>query len=512
KGEAKLYLRRIDELEARPLPGTEGGSYPFWSPDSTMIGFQSGDRKLKKIAAAGGPPQTLCDASNMKGGSWGPDGTILFAPLYNSGISRVPDIGGEPEKLTEPDETKGETSHRFPWFLPDGKHFLFVVRSAGKANSLRVGSLGTDEVRVLGTSDTNADYASGHILFLKDRTLMAQAFDPDRLELRGGAFPIAENIRYVQNAALGVFSTSQNGVLAYLQGGSDQGRELTWVDREGKIVGKVGEPAAYSDVRISPDGKNIAAAVEDQNTAGRDIWIVEVARGIRTRFTFDPAEDFNPIWSPDGRRIAFTSMRTGPRTLFVKSLDGTGGAEPLTTPGPGMTASDWSPDGKTLLCTSSPQKETKADIWAVPVDGGEPKAIVATQAMELQAVFSPDGHWIAYRSDESGFAEIYASPFPGPGRKWQISTDHGWDPRWLASGEILYDDQEGMIQSVKVTEERDSLKVDRPAPLGSTVQGGYDATTDGRRILVITSPEPESPLPLTLVVNWTAALQDHEQR
>ncbi len=269
KGEVMLYVRRVDELEARPLPGTERGAYPFWSPDSTMIGFLSGDRKLKKMSASGGPPQTICDASNMKGASWAADGTILFAPAHNTGIFKVADIGGEPEQVTKLDESGKETSHRFPWFLPDGKHFLFLVRmSSSNDSEIRLGSLESLETRKLTNAQSNAEYAEGYMLFMKDGSLMAQTFDTDRLELEGGAFPVAESVRYEPRASLGVFSVSTNGVLSYLEGTVNPGRELVWVDREGKRLGTVGDKAVYADVEISPDGKYVAATVDDQRIGG----------------------------------------------------------------------------------------------------------------------------------------------------------------------------------------------------------------------------------------------------
>jgi len=513
KGEVMLYVRRIDELEARPLPGTERGAYPFWSPDSAMIGFLSGDRKMKKIAAAGGPAQTVCEAPNMKGASWAPDGTILFAPAHNTGIFKVADIGGEPEPVTKLDESKKETSHRFPWFLPDEKHFLYLARSGSSQEyAIRIGSIDSEETRQLTTAQSNAEYASGHLLFLKDRTLMAQQFDTDRLELVGGAFPVAENVRYEPRAALGVFSVSTNGMLTYLEGSADPGRELVWVDREGKRLGVVGEKAVYSDISVSPDAKYVAAVVDDRQSEGTDIWIVEMERGIRTRFTFEPADDINPHWSPDGDRIVFTSLRTGPANIYVKSVAGTGMEEPLLPSDTEAFARDWSRDGKWLLYTAL-GKETGLDIWALPMDGSEPKPILTTPTVETNPVFSPDGRWFAYQSNESGVSEIYAMPFPGPGRKWQISTDGGLAPRWLDAGEILYFDTESQFHSVKVTVGNDTLGVDKPQLLfADAFFEDYSPARDGKRILMATGTQQVAPVPLTLVVNWTAALKSGSRR
>jgi Tol biopolymer transport system component len=516
-GKVLLWVRALDALTAQPLAGTEGAGFPFWSPDGRSLGFFD-NQKLKKIEIAGGPAVTLCDAPNAKGGAWSPEGVIVFPPMSTSPLHIVSAAGGESKPLTELNKERAETSHRLPQFLPDGKRFLYYARTsaagADQHSGIRVGSIdGGVDVLVLRTG-TNAWYASGHLLFLRESTLMAQRFDAKRLQLQGEAFPIAEDVYFMGPASLGVFSVSQNGVLAYQTGRGMQGAVLTWIDRAGKETGQLGEPTLYlgGGTRISPDGKRVAAVIADQRLGAADIWIHEVARDIRTRFTFDPAPDSAPVWSPDGEWLVFASNRKGTLDLYRKRLGGTSEEELLYASEHIDIPTDWSRDGRYLLFSKGGSRggQNFVDVWALPMTGdGKPFPVLESRFAEHDAVFSPDGRWIAYVSNESGRDEIYVTSFPKPGRKWQVSTAGGGFVRWRNDGkEIIYGapNAEGMAVEVRTT--ADSVEIGTPRKLLQFPPNvGGDVTGDGQRLLAITVEETEKIPPLTLVVNWTAGLK-----
>ncbi len=384
---ARLWVRPLDSVAAQPLPGSEGASFPFWSPDSRSIAFVAGGR-LKKINLLGGPPLTLCDAPASRPGAWNRDGVILFGRILG-GIYRVNAAGGESRAITAVDRSRRESSHGFPQFLPDGRHFLYTATAqVPENNAVFVASLDSKDVKRLVNTNLNAAYArdasgQGYLLFTRATTLMAQAFDAGRLELAGEPFPAAENMSIAADLGgpfLALFSVSDTGVLAYARGGgSGLKKELAWFDREGKRLGAVGEPGDYSNPAFSPDEKRLAVARVDPQANSRDIWIFDLARGTSSRFTFDPADDFNPTWSPDGARIAFTSVRKGNRNLYLKSAAGAGGEEPLLESEAQKSVTDWSPDGRYLLFNSS---ETGAldDVWAIPLEGDRKPFLVVTGA------------------------------------------------------------------------------------------------------------------------------------
>jgi len=513
-----LWLRAIDSVTAQALPGTDGASFPFWSPDNRTVGFFAGE-SMKKIEVSGGSAITLCTALTGRGGTWNRDGVIVFGPDANSPLHRVAAAGGTSHPVTQLNQQRGEHTHRWPHFLPDGKHFLYLARvgqgGAGlEGTGIWVASLEGGPPKLLIQAASKAEYAAGHILYARENTLMAQPFNPNTLELTGDAFPIADRIQHDVSFSRGTFSVSENGVLLYQTGEFSPGTSLVWFDRRGKRIGTLGDPSVYVDVRISPDGRRVAAAVTDPRIGPPDVWIFEVARGLRTRFTFHSNQETHPVWSPDGERLAYRGTNKGIPDIYVKSLAGAGQESPLLESMLAKYPSSWSSDGR-FLAYESRGTQTATDIWTLPLgEKVEPKLYLATQFREGQPHFSPDGRWMAYVSDESGRNEVYVAPFPGPGRKWQISTSGGVEPRWRRDGrEIFYiATSNNDVTAVEVNSRGDTFEVGaaktlfQPLPLrrGNV----YDVTGDGQRFLVNLLLQEQTSEPMTLVINWPAALKN----
>lgn len=386
---------------------------------------------------------------------------------------------------------------------------------AREHSSIRVGSLDGRESRPVLENQLNAIYAEGYLLFVRDTTLMAQPFDTNRLVTTGEAVPLAEQIQILPVSLRGVFSASASGVLVY-QTGARTANQLTWFDRSGRRAGTLGDPGTIFSLEFSPDRKYVASSRNDTE-AGRDIWIYDVARGLKTRFTFDPAEERQTVWSPDGRSIVFNSNRKGHFDLFQKQANGVGGEQLLLADSLDKYPSSWSPDGKFLLYDSRFDPKTRTDVWVLPMtperSGGErkPFPFAQTPFNEVNAQFSPDGRWIAYQSDESERFEIYVAPFRSPGGKRQISTAGGAQPRWRRDGkEIYYIAPAGQLMAAGVNMKGDMLDVGAVSQLFMVgLTGGgylYDVSADGQRFLARTEPTAATVQPLTLVQNWTAAL------
>jgi eukaryotic-like serine/threonine-protein kinase len=515
-GKIRLHVRSLDAAEAAALPGTEDAQYPFWSPDSRSIGFFAGS-KLKAVEAEGGPPVSVCSTeSDSKGGSWNREGAILFAKGSASTIWRVPAGGGEPVEVTHLDAKRGDNSHRHPRFLPDGKHFLYLARSTttpGEGHALVVASLDGGPEKILLRSPAAAEYASGHVLFLRERTLMARPFDPGRLAFAGNAFPVAENVSLLSlTSAIGVFTASQNGELLYRVSEGLTASRLQWLGRDGTPQAVLGDPADYLELSLSPDGRRAAASVRDPNTGNRDLWMFDVARNLGTRFTFDPGNEESPVFSPDGNWVAFSSNQKGRVGIYRKTTSGSSDQEPLIESKSDTAPGCWSPDGRFLACYES-GRETKGDIAFLPLEGDrKPQVFIKTPAFEYPAAFSPDGHWLAYGSDESGKFQIYVTSFPKPGRKWQVSREDGAYAYWRADGkEIVYHGFSGQIWAVEVALRADSVELGVPKPLFKLPippkAGGPDIypTADHQRFLYLDRGNPKASALLNLVVNWTAA-------
>lgn len=512
-GARGLWVRALDSSSAQPLPGTEGACDPFWSPDGRFLGFFAGG-KLKKIDASGGAPQTLADAPSGLGGSWNRDGLILFAPTAQDPIHQVSSSGGASSPVTERAGSPVEISHRWPFFLPDGRHFLYLAQSAQKEKSgIYVGSLQSRERKLLVNADSKVAYSlPGFLLYCRERTLLAQPFDPTGLRLSGEAFPVGEKVQYLFNEASAAFSVSLNGVLAYQTGAAVGQSQLVWFDRSGKQLQTVGSPADYTEPRLSRDGQRVAVAISDSQ--GRaDLWLVELASGTPTRFTSDPARDFAAVWSPDDSRLVFCSVRKGPADIYQKVSEGTGADGPLLASDAYKIPNDWSPDGRFIAFQRvDPKTKTKLDLWVFSLSDRKATLFLQTAANERSARFSPDGRWVAYGSDESGEDEVYVQPFPGPGRRWRVSTAGGRHPTWRGDGkELIYLEPPNKLMAVEVRTEAafaaglpKLLFEPRMKPL---VQRQFDVSSDGNRFLInLVGPE-EASAPLTLVQNWTAGLK-----
>ncbi len=517
EGESRLWLRPLASESARPLPGTEGASYPFWSPDSRSIAFFS-EGNLKRIDIAGGPAHALANVARGIGGTWNRDGVIVFA-MPGSSLYQVPAVGGEPATLTRVDPL--QTSHRFPQFLPDGRNFVFFA--GGEEPGVFVASLDSPEARRVLSADSAAILAPGHLLFRRGETLVAQPFDSAKRELSGDPLPVAERVAFddsLGQGAVGAVSASTNGVIAYRTGTAPSDRKLTWFDRAGTALAPAGviESSWIANPEISPDGRRVA--LNRIIGGNNDIWVLETARGVLSRLTYDSGLDHSPLWSPDGIRLVFFATRAGVRGLYEKLASGAGKEEPLYTISAPFLPTDWSRDGRFILCRELKPK-TGYDLWvlpvSVPVGDRKPFPFANSVYQEREGKFSPDGQWVAYQSDESGRFEVYVQAFPGPGAKSLVSTEGGAQPRWRADGrELFYVGLDGKLMAVPITraEGGERLEAGTPVALFETrIAGGpilatgplrhqYAVAPDGKKFLINVATEEAVTLPITLILDW----------
>jgi hypothetical protein len=506
-GVRQLYLRAMDAIEVRPMPGTEGVYRPFWSPDSRFVGFIAAG-KMKKVDIGGGPPQVICDAGNGDG-SWSPSGVILFDGTNTDPMRQVSASGGVPRPVVlDEGKNEGTPGAGWPEFLPDGTHFLYSLVH-GTGLTLKVGVLGSTTSKTLFTTTTRVAFSlPGYLLYVRDRTLVAQKFNPESLAVEGDAVPLGEGLG-TDSVGLASFSVSRTGVLAY-RGGELSGARLVWFDRFGKETPLFDAPGDYHDTSFSPDRTRMVYDLGD------DLWMRDLQRGVSSRFTFGPASNVDPVWSPDGRRIVYSSREKGPGDLYAKDASGTKDPEPLLVSGDEKYVSDWSADGKYLLYSARGGANRGWDLWALPMEPAAgnhtPIPLVQTRFNEMWAVLSPDAKYMAYQSNESGRAEIYVQEFPEARNKWQISTDGGVDAHWRADGKELYYRSGTHLMAVPI-QLGAPFSAGTPSPLfdarfsANIARGLYRAAPDGQRFLVLVAPAAQLDQPATVVLNWAASLK-----
>ena len=438
-GQARLYVRNLDDLEPKALPGTEGADAPFFSPDGRSVGFFA-EKKLKRVDLAGGPARELADAPDHRGGSWGSQNLIVFAPEGGGRIFRVPASGGDATPVTALDPGTQETSHRWPRFLPDGKRFLFMSRKPSPPGRLavEVGSVEGGQRTRLVESSTGGVFARGRLYFVRETTLLAQAFDSRTLTVSGDPVPVAEGVwRNLNTDGLTAFSVAEDGTLAYRGGGLLQG-QLTWLDRQGRPLGTVGPPAILGSMDLSPDDRRVLAEIVDPVRDTSALFVLDGATGMTTRVSFGTGNQVAGLYSPDGRQIAFSWDAQGPFDLYRREVGSAGEPTPLLVSGVWKYPESWSPDGRFLSYTQSETGQPR-DIWVLPMTGeAKPFPVAQTPAEESGSAFSPDGRFLAYVSDESGRSEVFVRTFPASTRKWQVSTGGGTSPVWRRDGKELF--------------------------------------------------------------------------
>ena len=532
KEPTSLYVQGLDSAVAAKLEATENAIFPFWSPDGKFIGFFS-NGKLRKIPAAGGPVTVLAEAPSARGGAWNPENIIVYTPDYRESLWKVSANGGTAERLTTLDASKHST-HRWPSFLPDGKHFLFLATNhAGfdeAQNGIYLGSIDSPTMKLVLASDSAGQYASGYLLYHSQTALLAQKFDPTTATLSGDPMPIADYVQYDPSIWRTTFSASDEGTLITVSGASTEGGDLIWVDRSGKDIGKAipelapGLAGQLFGMRLSPDGQRLALMLGQPKA---EIFVFDLAHGTKTRLTFDPAQHAQPSWSPDGQRIVFSEL-AGSRiaagsTIHAQPANGGGqdellvGPETATVP---VTFSwpQWSSDGKYLLYHKA-SGPSGGSVWAVPTSGDK-KAFLVVQPQGQQSTIvyfrlSPDNKWLAYSSTESGREEVYVTSFPGGNGRWQISQNGGTSPAWRADGKELYFGEfsgaQTQMLAVEVIAKGDQFQTQnyrRLFPVNHVLAGhisSFDVSRDGRRFLLPIQPQTEA-APISLMLNWPGKL------
>jgi Tol biopolymer transport system component len=522
-GKRQLWLRPMDAIQAQPMPGTEDATYPFWSPDSRYIAFFA-QGKLRKVAASGGPAQSLCDALDGRGGSWNREDVIVFSPEGGTrahNLQRVPAAGGVPT-----DVTKTKAGYVFPVFLPDGRRFLYRMGGAIERVGIYLGSLDDKENRRILADSSGVVFApsqmegrAGHLLFVRENTLMAVPFDAASAQVSGDVFPVAESVSVDLNTGNYVPATAAgNGVLVY-ETGSAGTNQIGWYDRSGKSLGPVGAPGAAFDPSISPDEKSVV--YRRFRAAGGDLWVRDLNRGTETRFTSDASNNITPFWSPQGDRIVFASNRKGVYNLYQKASSGSGQDELLLSNSLLNGPSQWSRDGRFIVYSEIDPK-TKSDLWVLPTEGAaadrKPIPFLRTEFNENFGQLSPDSHWMAFTSDRSGRREVYVRPFPPGEGEWTISIAGGEAPRWRVDGkELFFEAADGKMMAVPVKAiegVKPSFEPGAPVALFDTsmartpgdVHFEYDVTSDGKRFLINATggSRVAATPPLTVVTNWKA--------
>jgi Tol biopolymer transport system component len=515
KGVVMLWIRSLDSLSAHPLPGTAGAAAPFWSPDSRSIAFQA-DGKLKRTDAAGGPVTTICNAVLAPPGSWNKDGVIVFNSGQDQAIARVSAAGGSPQRALALADKTGERIQTAPYFLPDSDHFIYASGLSGsRVRRIFLASLASRSSSVLLEGVTsNAMYANGYILFLRERTLMAQRFDAAKLAVLGEPAALAEEIAINPVTGTGAFTVSQTGVLAFQTSVRGSGQQLTWFDRTGRNLGELGERSAYFDLDLAPDGRHASVTLPREGSQFTDVWIYDVGRKLPTRFTFDREPSSGAVWSTDGTSLIYSVGHEGGAVLMKKAASGAGDAEKLfADPQNNLVPLSWSPDGRYLLYQIAAGART-GKLAVLPLTGErKPYLFLGSEFSEIPAEFSPDGRWVAYVSNQaSGVKEVYVTTFPKPGGVWQISTNGGDFPRWRADGKEIFYLTTDRLMSASVSVTGGQFEVGDVKPLFNVAwppatRAVYDVTPDGQRFLANIADAGSTARPITLISNWPAKVR-----
>jgi serine/threonine protein kinase/Tol biopolymer transport system component len=508
-----LWRYEVGGRDAIAIPGTEGASHPFWAPDGKSLAF-FGDGKLKKVDAfSGTAPQIVCEARTGRGGTWNRDGVILFAPDATTGLFRIPSVGGTPVEVTKLDLSRGQSSNRWPVFLPDHKHFLYLGANFSgqyENNAVFVGSLDSGETHMIVSASSNAAYAEpGYLLYIRNNALVAQRFDLKTLSVTGEPATISDEVRYTPATDQAVFSVAKD-VLAIQTGKGIGTSQLVWFDRSGKELGFAGPAGIISNATISPDARRIAYDQMDPDSRHWAVWTRDLLTDATARITFGAGLTQLPVWSPDGKQLAYASIRNSMWTIFVKNADGSGSETPVGDNAPYVKGPwSWANDGKLLFWN-------KSELWYAPMPDPKPKPVFVEKPTILNAQFSPDGRWLAYSSNEGGSFEIYVSAFPHTESKWQISRDGGGEPRWRRDGkELFYLSADGKVISVSV-KAATTFEAGPPQALFQTHLRqsisaldhiSYDVSADGQKFLVDTKTDESNATPMSVVLNWSSNLE-----
>ncbi|NDQ58123.1 MAG: protein kinase [Acidipila sp.] len=513
-----LWLYELGARRGKSLPDTDGATFPFWSPDGKSVGFFA-DGKLKKLDIAGGPVQVICEAPSGRGGTWNKDGVIVFTPSGQlaDGLYRVSAGGGAATRITMADASRGEDNHRWPSFLPDQKHFLYLAANVSgqtEPDAIYAGALDSNEKKFVVKATGNAVYAApGYLLFYRNKTLFAQHFDAAKLEVSGEAIPTLTDLAFLPRIVHVAFAASDTGLLAAQTGSGVSISRLVWYDRKGNEIGAASRPDYYSNVALRPDGKMVAVDKTDQENTNADVWTYDFQRDAMKRITFDPAIDAMPVWNADGMRLLFTSSRGKSFSLYTKNADGAQEEKVLdfdTADKVDRYPSDWSRDGKYVLYTRG------TELWVAAVPEMKARAFLTGAGTPRNGQFSPDGKWVAYASNESGKFEIYVTSFPEARGKWQVSNTGGNQPRWRGDGqEMFYLAPDGKMMAVPVSTGA-NFDAGAPAALflthareffATSEQVSYDVTRDGQRFLINTQVKNADRQPMTVILNWDAEMK-----
>jgi Tol biopolymer transport system component/tRNA A-37 threonylcarbamoyl transferase component Bud32 len=507
----QLWVRRMDGFALQPLAGTDDATSPFWSPDSHSIGFFAA-RKLKRVPAAGGPVQTICDAQDGRGGSWSVDDVIVFAPAPFMGLSKVPATGGAPVAVTRV-ESQGRT-HRLPWFLPNGKHLIYLsgtqTSDEDKDTTIQALDLATGKSTLVARENSEGRFAEpGYLVFVREGNLLAQPFDPKGLKTTGPAVPIAEGVAFEAFRWVGKFTIADTGRLVYQSNEAFRKSRLTWFDLDGKPLGTVGEAANFFTVALSPDARRVVATVLGNKNLRPEIRLYDLERGVGSRFTFGAQGANFPAWSPDGRAIAYGDPGSGVR---VKAADGSSESKLILSQKTNIWPLSWSADGKRMLLRIQDVKSGGVELWDLPLEGeSKPRQLFPTDPDELQnGSISPDGKWLLYVSNETGRREVYVVPYPSLGEKRQVSTSGAVSGKWMGDHAILYEQPpDGRLFAVDVDTRGGGLSLGPPRSIFGgkpPPRGPFDATRDGKRLLYAVPVEDAASAQIRFVSDWRAEL------